>query len=113
MANRNGAKFGLTGLFPIRRGETQQLRSYLRSLDDTRTYPNGSHFSAVPLVHMTRLFIVDRLAYQGTPAKSDALRSDYLVWSCDFDGDSVSGLADAMIRYIPQELATIWSRCVE
>jgi hypothetical protein len=112
MADQNGEKYGFTGLFPIARGKTTELRKYLRSLDDTGAYPGGSPFIHVPIIHMARLFIIDRLAYQGTPAKADTLQSDYLVFLCDFDGDSVDGLVTALLNGMPNEAESIWSRCV-
>jgi hypothetical protein len=112
MANQNGEKFGFTGLFPILPGQAAELRVFLRSLDDTTNYPNGSPFSGVPIVHMTRLFIIDRLAYQGTPAKADTLKSAYLVFMCDFDGNSVDGLVRELIRGMPDETTDIWKHCV-
>ena len=111
MANQNGEKYGFTGLFPITQGETAKLRKFLRSLDDIKTYPRGSPFSHVPIIHMARLFIVDRLAYQGTPAKVDTLKSDYLVFLCDYDGDSVDVLVLALVSGMHNEVAAIWKHC--
>jgi hypothetical protein len=112
MANQNGAKYGFTGLFPIAQGQTAELRVFLRSLDDTTTYSGGSPFSHVPIIHMARLFIIDRLAYQGTPAKADTLKSGYLVFLCDFDGDSVDSLVQGLVSGMPNEVTEIWKRCV-
>lgn len=112
MANENGNKYGFTGLFPIMTNRSDDLRSFLRTLDDPRTYPRGSPFSNVPIIHMARLFIVDRLAYQGTPAKFDQLKSDYLVFMCEFDGGSVDPLVAALASNIPNEVATIWEHCL-
>jgi hypothetical protein len=112
MANQNGAKYGFTGLFPVTRGQSTELRALLRSLDDTKVYPRGSPFSDVPIIHMARLFVIDRLAYQGTPAKIDRLQSDYMLFTCDFDGDSIDSLVRAMVSNIPGQLAAIWGYCV-
>jgi hypothetical protein len=113
MANQNGAKYGFTGLFPIKTdGHAAELRTLLRSLDDTRRYPRGSPLSAVPIVHMARFAIIDRLAYQRFPAKIDNLKSQYLLFLCDFDGRSIDALIQAMVRNIPTELAAIWENCV-
>ena len=69
MANQNGAKYGLTALFPIGAGEHRaQLRDHLRSLDG---HPRGSPLSELPMVHMARLAIIDRLAYESFPAQAD------------------------------------------
>jgi hypothetical protein len=112
VANQNGEKYGFTGLFPIATNRSDDLRAHLRTLDDIRTYPRGSPFSHVPIIHMARLFIVDRLAYQGTPAKFDKLKSDYLVFMCEFDGESVDPLVQAMVSNVPDEVAGIWGGCL-
>jgi hypothetical protein len=112
VANQNGEKYGFTGLFPIASNRSDDLRAFLRTLDDIKAYPRGSPFSNVPIIHMARLFIVDRLAYQGTPAKVDGLKSDYLVFLCEFDGGSVDPLVQALASNIPEEVAIIWGRCL-
>jgi hypothetical protein len=112
MANQNGANYGFTGLFPIARGQSIELRALLRSLDDTKAFPRGSPFSHVPIIHMARLVIIDCLPYQGTPAKLDTLRSDYLLFTCDFDGSSVDAVVNAMAANIPGPMMAIWGNCI-
>jgi len=113
MANQNGAKYGFTGLFPIKAdGHSTNLRALLRSLDDKHSYPRGSPLSEVPIVHMARFVIIDGLPYQGTPAKLDTLKSHYLLFVCDFDGYSVDTLVQAMVHNMPRELTAIWDHCV-
>jgi len=112
MANQNGAKYGFTGLFPIKMdGHSAKLRTLLRSLDDTQCYPRGSPLSKVPIVHMARFVIVDSLPYQGAPTKLDTLKSHYLLFACDFDGYSVDTLIHAMVDKMP-EVTAIWDHCV-
>lgn len=111
MANQNGDKYGFTGLFPIAPGKTAELRTLLRSFADLGTYPRGSPFSAVRIIHMARLFIIDRLAYQGTPAKADTLNSDYLVFLCDFDGTNVDALLRTLAGDMSKEVERIWTCC--
>jgi len=112
MANQNGNKYGFTGLFPIAFGRTAELRRLLRSFSDLETYPRGSPFSEVPIIHMARLFILDRLTYQGTPAKADKLNSDYLVFLCNFDGSNVDVLLRMLIGTMENEMKETWSCCV-
>jgi hypothetical protein len=111
MANQNGAKYGFTGLFPIARGQSANLRAFLRSLDDKKLYARGSPLSDVSIVHMARFVIIDRLAYQGTPAKVDTLKSHYLLFVCDFDGRSIDALIHAMVQNIPHQVTAIWGHC--
>jgi hypothetical protein len=112
MANQNGAKYGFTGLFPITRGRSANLRTLLRALDDTVRYPHGSPLSAVPVIHMARFVVIDGLTYQGTPAKADSLKSQYLLFVCDFDGRSVDALIRAMVQNMADEMTAIWDHCV-
>ena len=112
MANQNGAKYGFTGLFPIKMdGHSANLRTLLRSLDDKQCYPRGSPLSDVPIVHMARFVIIDGLPYQGAPAKLDTLNSHYLLFACDFDGYNVDTLIQAMVCKMP-EVTAIWDHCV-
>ena len=64
------------------------------------------------MYHMARFVIIDRLAYQGEPAKADALKSHYLLFVCDFDGRSVDALMHAMVQNIPHQVTAIWDHCV-
>ena len=108
MANQNGGKYGFTGLFPIKPEHTAALRTFLRTLDDN---PRGSPLSEVPVVHMARFVVIDRLTYQGIPAKVDTLKSTYLLFACDFDGSSIDVLIRKMIEHIPDQLKAIWNHC--
>ena len=109
MANQNGEKYGFTGLFPIKDGQTAALRAFLRTLDEK--YQRGSPLADVSIVHMARFVVIDRLAYQGTPAKVDTLKSNYLLFVCDFDGFSIDVLIREMVEHIPDQLETIWQNC--
>ena len=110
MANRNGRKYGFTGLFPIKPGgHSSRLRNYLRSLDRHRY---GSPLSDLDIVHMARWTIIERLPYQGLPAKRDILQSQYLLFLCDFDGESVDALVWDFVRFSPHLLIRVWGHCV-
>jgi hypothetical protein len=110
MANQNGKKYGFTALFPIRAGDhAAELRSHLRGLD--RTF-YGSPLSEVRAIHMARFVVIDRLAYQGLPAKADTLASSYMLFLCDFDGESPDALVAGLAAAIPDEVEEIWQHCV-
>jgi len=109
MANQNGGKYGFTALFPIKAGEhASQLRKHLRTLDSNL---NGSPLSEAPIIHMARFAIIDRLAYQGLPAKADTLNCAYLLFLCEFDGDSPEALVRQLIDRLPGEATAIWEHC--
>ncbi len=110
MANINGGKYALTTLFPIKPGEHYaELKEFLRSMD-ADAY--GSPLSKVGRVHMARLAIIDDFIYQGVPAKRDRLKSRYLLFMCDFDGESVEDLVGAMVTQIGPTVHDIWQHCV-
>ena len=109
MANQNGKKYGFTALFPILAGEhSAQLRAYLRTLDANQY---GSPLSEVAAIHMARLVVINRLAYQGWPAKRDSLKSSYLLFLCEFDGDSPEALARELANRTPANVTEIWGHC--
>jgi len=102
----------LTTLFPIKAGtHCAELRTYLRSLDNPVVYPNGSPLCEVPMVHMARFVIIDRLAYQGFPARCDYLNWQYLLFMCDFDGEELEPLVEAIIERISAVATSIWEHC--
>ena len=109
MSSINGGKYGFTGLFPLR-GDIDHvaLRRILREMD---RHPRGSPLSAVPIIHMARLVIIDDLPFQGDPAKLDRLKSAYLLFACDFDGDDPDQLVVALADGAQQTLVQVWSNC--
>jgi hypothetical protein len=110
MANQNCNTYGFTALFPIKPGgHAADLRSHLRSLDGHRY---GSPLSEVSIIHMARFVIIDQLAYQGVPAKRDTLKSAYLLFMCEFDGDSPDVLARQLIKNIAADVREIWVHCL-
>ena len=113
MPNKNGSVYGLSILSPIiddaraTPSHDLQIRDYLSSL------PTGeeSPFAQAPGTHMARLVVMDDVVYVGAPAIEEHLRSKYLVFESNCDGDLDSylrGLAAA----VPQHLDAIWSHCV-
>lgn len=110
MNNTNGKKYGFTGLFPIKENaDGAALRDRLRRLDE---HPRGSPLSAVDLIHMVRLVVLDQLPFQGSPAAFDQLRSRYLLFVCDFDGESVDVLVRALVAKTPDLVTAIWEYCI-
>lgn len=110
MSNVNGRKYGFTGLFPIKEhADCATLREHLRALDQ---HPCGSPLSALPIIHMARLVIIDRLPFQGIPAADDRLRSRYLLFACEYDGADVDTLVRALVQAIPDQVETIWGHCI-
>ncbi|PHZ83843.1 hypothetical protein [Paremcibacter congregatus] len=112
MANKNGITYGLTVLCPIRNNMVQGhcgvdlLRDHLRALPQGRK----SLFGSVPETHLARLSIMDDVFFEGTVAREDNLKSRYLWFNSNFDGDLCDYL-DSMFDHIPQEIEAIWRHC--
>lgn len=113
MANVNGSVYGLTIASPIINDENAkpshdlQIRAYLATL---RTYEE-SPFALARGTHMARLVVMDDVIYVGMPACEEHLKSKYLIFESNCDGnleDYLRGLATT----VPEHLDAIWSHCV-
>ena len=113
MPNISGNTYGLTILCPIKSWLThnpapeQLLREYIDSM------PNGSAspFTRVQSTHFARLSIIDNVVFEGATAREDHLRSQYLWFNSNFDGDLESYLDDMFLQ-MPTEIEEIWKHCV-
>ena len=112
MANQNGSVYGLTLLCPILNDEKAspshdlQIRDYLSKL----TADSASPFAIAPGTHLARLVVMDDVVYVGMPACEEHLKSKYLVFESNLDGDLdtyLTGLATS----IPEHIDAIWSHC--
>jgi len=113
MPNQNGSLYGLTILSPIIDDENAtpshdlQIRDYLAQLSTREDSP----FAMAPGTHLARLVVMDDVIYVGMPSCEEHLKSKYLVFESNCDGDLdtyLGGLADA----IPTHLDGIWGHCV-
>jgi hypothetical protein len=113
MPNQNGSVYGLTILSPVIDDENAtpshdlQIRDYLAHLSTRQDSP----FAVAQGTHLARLVVMDDVIYVGMPSCEEHLKSKYLVFesNCDGDLDSyLAGLADS----IPGHLDSIWSHCV-
>ena len=63
----------------------------------------SSPFARVSSTHMARLVVMDDVVYVGMPSCEEHLKSQYLVFETNFDGDLDTYLA-RMAREIPTEV---------
>ena len=112
MPNQSGKLYGLTVLSPILNDKKAtpshdlQIREYLASL----ALDERSPFARAPFTHLTRLAVMDDVIYVGMPACEEHLKSKYLVWEANFDGDLDTYLTQ-LIQTVPAEIDAIWSHC--
>jgi hypothetical protein len=113
MPNQNGSVYGLTILSPIiddanaTPSHDLQIRAYLAQLSTREASP----FAVAPGTHLARLAVMDDVIYVGMPTCEEHLKSKYLVFESNCDGDLDSYLA-GLADNIPVHLDAIWSHCV-
>lgn len=113
MPNKNGSVYGLTILSPIIDDDRAtpshdlQIRNYLAHLSTREDSP----FAQAPGTHLARLVVMDDVVYVGMPACEEHLKSKYLVFESNIDGDLDAYLI-GLARHIPQHLDAIWTHCV-
>lgn len=112
MANQSGDVYGLTILSPIRNDSdsadsgAEALRIYLAQLPRDENSP----FAKVSSTHMCRLVVMDDVVFLGHPSHVEHLKSRYLVFESNFDGDLEPYLA-RMAREIPHQVEAVWGHC--
>lgn len=113
MPNKNGSVYGLTILSPIIEdpkatpSHDLQIREYLAKLSTREDSP----FAQAPGTHLARLVVMDDVVYVGAPSCEEHLKSKYLIFESNCDGDLdtyLSGLAAT----IPDHLDAVWRHCV-
>lgn len=113
MPDKFGQAFALTVLSPILGGHTHgavhaaEIRAALAPLH----HGGRSPFAAINSLHLARFVVLDDLRQQGIPAKEDHLRSKYLVFVADFDGDFATFI-ESFRRNAPDLVTAVWQHCV-
>ena len=113
MANISGKVYGLTVLSPIIEDNrldichSMELRWYLSQLPrDSR-----SPFAQLSSTYLARLVVMDDVIFVGHPAHEEHLKSRYLVFETNFDGD-----LDTYLRRMATEtkefVEAVWKHCV-
>ena len=112
MANESGQVYGLTILSPIIQDQrldidhVTQLRWYLCSLPRDHNSP----FAKVSSTYLARLVVLDDVVFVGSPACEEHLKSRYLIFETNFDGDLDTYLR-RMATEIPTFVHDVWQHC--
>jgi hypothetical protein len=113
MANQSGQVYGLTMLCPIIEDarldicHSMELRWYLGHLARDHKSP----FAQISSTYLARLVVMDDVVYVGAPACEEHLRSRYLIFETNFDGDLDTYLT-RMARETPEFVEAVWKHCV-
>jgi hypothetical protein len=113
MPNQSGSVYGLTILSPIIDdphadiSHDLQIRMYVGALHRDERSP----FAKVSSTHIARLAVMNDVVFVGSPAIEEHLKSQYLVFESNFDGD-LDPYLQAMASEIPEHVDAVWSHCV-
>lgn len=113
MANQSGKVYGLTILSPIIEdeqldiGHAMELRWYLGHLPRDHKSP----FARISSTYLARLVVMDDVVYVGAPACEEHLKSRYLIFETNFDGDLDTYLT-RLARETPEFVDAVWKHCV-
>jgi hypothetical protein len=114
MGNVSGGTYGLTILSPIIMDDgkaevchSMALRWYLSRLE--RDY--RSPFATLSSTYLARLVVMDDVIFVGRPAIEEHLKSRYLVFETNFDGDLDTYLR-RMATETSQFVNDVWQHCV-
>jgi hypothetical protein len=113
MPDRFGQACALTILSPIIGGHSDGFVHATGIRTALARLPQGarSPLAAIPTLHVGRFVVLDDLRNQGVPAKEDHLRSRYLVFVADFDGELPAFLA-ALATRARELVNALWQHCV-
>jgi hypothetical protein len=113
MPNVNGNTYGLTILSPIIEDNrldichSMELRWYLSQLPRDHRSP----FAQLSSTYLARLVVMDDVVFVGHPASEDHLKSRYLVFETNFDGDLDTYL-QRMATETREFVDAVWKHCV-
>jgi len=112
MPNRFGQAYALTILSPVAGGHTHGAVHALDIRAALNRVPHGadSPLARLPMLHFARFTVIDDVRLQGIPAKEDHLRSKYLVFVADFDGD-LDPFLDSLASNACDLVSSVWQYC--
>jgi hypothetical protein len=113
MPNQSGSIYPLTILSPIADDPNAEIshslaiRMYLQTLPMDGRGP----FGRVSSTHMARLVVLDDVVYFGMPSCEEHLKSKYLIFESNFDGELESYLKQLATEG-RDEVHSIWQHCI-
>jgi hypothetical protein len=113
MGNVSGGTYGLTILSPIIEDNkldichSMEIRWYLSQLPRDHNSP----FAQLSSTYLARLVVMDDVVFVGHPAHEEHLKSRYLVFETNFDGDLNTYLR-RMATETKEFVDAVWQHCV-
>lgn len=112
MANQSGTVYGLTILSPICHDATAETSHNCAIRMKLAAMPRDEHspFARLSSTHLARLVVMDDVVYVGAPSCEEHLKSQYLIFETNFDGELDTYLA-RMASEIAEEVDAVWQHC--
>ena len=104
-SNENGQAYAFMAMTPIVHGEEAALRSYVEAIPR-----EGGPFAKLPRTHFARFVILEGFHNEDAQPKDEHLRSQYLVFTSNFDGPLDTYL-DELCDRLATDADEIWGRC--
>lgn len=116
MANFAANSYGLSTLCPIKNkanGEGSYSGEVVNILDSLKVNEQ-SPFAAVPNTYLARLFVLNDVYYEDSPATLENLKSKYLVFTSNFytTKDDPTDYLVGMWQGATEQVQLIWQYCV-
>lgn len=114
MGNVSGNTYGLTILSPIIEDNrldichSMELRWTLSQLPRDRRSP----FAKISSTYLARLVVMDDVVFVGRPSSEEHLKSRYLVFETNFDGDLDTYLRLMVAPETKPFVQDVWKHCV-
>ncbi len=111
--NKNNGAYALTLVCPIKNGilNQQSFASLTRQAVQDLQENELSPLAKVPNTYLARLYILNDVFYEGSPAKEDHLKSKYLVFSSNFHG-GLDTYLKGFWTHAEAAARNIWQHCV-
>jgi hypothetical protein len=113
MANVSGKTYGLTILSPILEDDRLDICHSMKLRWSLSQLPRDYHspFAQLSSTYLARLVVMDDVVFVGHPAHEEHLKSRYLIFETNFDGD-----LDTYLRRMATEtkefVDAVWTHCV-
>jgi hypothetical protein len=114
MPNENGRAYALTVLCPLQsdRQVDQSYAAIIRERLRNLEVDEQSPMAKVPNTYLCRLFVLDDVFYQGSPAGEEHLQNKYLTFIAELHGPLEPYLEGMWTNAQPM-IRKIWEYCLE
>ncbi len=112
MPNESDRAYALTTLCPLAddRHHDESFAAIVRARLRDMRLDERSPWARVPNLYLCRLFVLDEVVYQGSPARADRLKSKYLAFVCDFHG-TLEPFLRSLWAEASDALTSVWEFC--